>query len=40
MIRSFLEDPKQDAVIQFQNAIDITPTNLAYYDEKCGVVAR
>jgi transposase len=40
LIRSFLEEPQKDTVIRFQNDIYITKTNLAYYDEKCGVVAR
>lgn len=40
MIRSYLEEPQKESVIQFQNDIYITQTNLAYYDEKCGVAAR
>ena len=40
IIRSYLEEPKKDTVIRFQNEVYITQTNLAYYDEKCGVAAR
>ena len=40
IIRSYLEDPEKDAAIRFRNEVYITQTNLAYYDEKCGVVAR
>jgi len=40
MIRSYLEEPQKESVIQFQNDVSITQTNLAYYDEKCGVAAR
>lgn len=40
IIRSYLEEPEKDTVIRFQNDIHITQTNLAYYDEKCGVAAR
>ena len=37
IIRSYLEQPEKDAAIRIQNDICITQTNLAYYDEKCGV---
>ena len=37
IIRSYLEQPEKDAAIRFQNDVYITQTNLAYYDEKCGV---
>ena len=40
IIRSCLEDPEKDAVIRFRNEVYITQTNLAYYDEKCGVATR
>lgn len=40
MIRSYLDEPEKAAVIRFQNDVYITQTNLAYYDEKCGVAAR
>lgn len=40
MIRSYLDEPKNAAVIRFQNDVYITQTNLAYYDEKCGMAAR
>lgn len=40
MIRSYLDEPENAAVIRFQNDVYITQTNLAYYDEKCGVAAR
>ena len=40
MIRSFLEEPQRDSLIRFQNEIQINQTNLAYYDEKCGVGVR
>ena len=40
MLRSYLDEPENAAVIRFQNDVDITQTNLAYYDEKCGVAAR
>ena len=40
MIRSYLEEPEKNAVIRFQNDVCINQTNLAYYDEKCGVAAR
>lgn len=37
IIRSYLELPKKNAAIRFQNDVSIMQTNLAYYDEKCGV---
>ena len=37
MIRSYLEEPQEPAVIPFKNDVYITQTDLAYYDEKCGV---
>ena len=37
LIRSYLEQPQMDSVIRFKNDVYITQTNLAYYDEKCGV---
>lgn len=40
IIRSYLEEPEKDTVIRFQKEVYITQTDLAYYDEKCGVVAR
>ena len=40
MIRSYLEEPEKNAVIRFQNDVCINQTNLAYYDEKCGVAVR
>lgn len=40
IIRSYLEEPEKDTVIRFQKEVYITQTNLAYYDEKCGVAAR
>ena len=40
LIRSYLEEPEKDTVIRFRNDICINQTNLAYYDEKCGVAAR
>ena len=40
MSRSYLEEPQKDSIIQFQNDVYITQTNLAYYDEKCWVAAR
>ena len=40
IIRSYLEEPRQSGIILFQNEISIARTNLAYYDEKYGVVAR
>ena len=38
IIRSYLEQPEKNAAMRFQNEVYITQTNLAYYDEKCGVV--
>ncbi len=38
MIRSYLEKPQNNSVIRFQNDVPIRKTDLAYYDEKCGVV--
>ena len=40
IIRSYLEEPEKDTVIRFQKEVYITQTDLAYYDEKCGVAAR
>ena len=40
LIRSYLEEPEKNTVIRFQNDVNINQTNLAYYDEKCGVAAR
>lgn len=40
MIRSYLDESQKKSVIQFQNDVYITQTNLAYYDKKCGVAAR
>lgn len=40
LIRSYLEEPEKNTVIRFQNDVYINQTNLAYYDEKCGVAAR
>ena len=40
IIRSYLEEPRQSGIIRFQNEVSIARTNLAYYDEKCGVAAR
>ena len=40
IIRSYLEEPEKPTVVRFQNDVYITQTNLAYYDEKCGVAAR
>lgn len=40
VIRTYLEEPERDTAIRFQNEVYITQTNLAYYDEKCGVAAR
>ena len=40
LIRSYLEEPENNTVIRFQNDVNINQTNLAYYDEKCGVTAR
>lgn len=40
IIRSYLEQPEKDSIIRLQNEVYITQTNLAYYDEKCGVTAR
>ena len=40
LIRSYLEEPERNTVIRFQNDVYINQTNLAYYDEKCGVAAR
>ena len=40
LIRSYLEEPENNTVIRFQNDVYINQTNLAYYDEKCGVAAR
>ena len=37
IIRSYLEQPERNTTICFKNDIYITQTNLAYYDEKCGV---
>ena len=40
LIRSYLEEPEKNTVVRFQNDVYINQTNLAYYDEKCGVAAR
>jgi hypothetical protein len=40
LIRSYLEEPERNTVIRFQNDVYINQTNLAYYDEKCGVATR
>lgn len=40
LIRSYLELPEGDTAIRFRNDVYINQTNLAYYDEKCGVSAR
>ena len=40
MIRSFLDEPEKGSLIHFPNEVYITQTNLAYYDEKCGVSVR
>ena len=40
IIRSYLEEPEKITAISFPSEVHITPTNLAYYDEKCGVAVR
>ena len=35
IIRSYLEEPEKITAISFPSEVHITPTNLAYYDEKC-----
>ena len=40
LIRSYLEEPVQNPIIPFRKEVSINQTNLAYYDEKCGVAAR
>ena len=40
LIRSYLEEPMQNPIIPFRKEVSINQTNLAYYDEKCGVAAR
>ena len=40
LIRSYLEEPAQNPIIPFRKEVSINQTNLAYYDEKCGVAAR
>ena len=40
LIRSYLEEPTQNPIIPFRKEVSINQTNLAYYDEKCGVAAR
>ena len=40
IIRSYLEEPAQNPIIPFRKEVSINQTNLAYYDEKCGVAAR
>ena len=40
LIRSYLEEPVQNPIIPFRNEVGIHQTNLAYYDEKCGVAVR
>ena len=40
IIRSYLEEPEQNTTIRFPSEVRITPTDLAYYDEKCGVAVR
>lgn len=40
LIRSYLEKPMQNPIIPFRKEVSINQTNLAYYDEKCGVAAR
>ena len=40
VIRTYLEEPERVAVVHFPNEVYIAQTNLAYYDEKCGVAAR
>lgn len=40
LIRSYLEEPVQNLIIPFRNEVGIHQTNLAYYDEKCGVAVR
>jgi transposase len=40
MIRSCLEAPRPGKVISINDEISITQSNLAYYDEQCGVAAR
>lgn len=40
IIRSYLEEPEQNTTIRFPSEVRITPTDLAYYDEKSGVAVR
>ena len=40
IIRSYLEESEQNTTIRFPSEVRITSTDLAYYDEKCGVAVR
>ena len=40
IIRSYLDAPKRDNIIHFNCEIPVMQSSLAYYDDKCGVVAR
>ena len=40
MIRSQLHEEPESNVLYFKNEISVTSTDLAKYDEKCGVAVR